>query len=242
MRYKVTLAYVGSNYHGFVHQINAITIQDKIEHFLAIIFQKEIKIVVASRTDVGVHAYGQVFHFDAPIKNIGQLKWSLNSLLPKDIRILKVELVDSSFHARFSVKQKTYRYLINCGEYDPFYEKRAFQKKYQLDYQKMLQVAKLFIGEHDFTSFNTTPLKEKPCQVRIIKEFKIEKKKQRYLITVTGNGFLRHMVRIMVGTLVEVGRHKMSIEEAQNLLTHPTKSKRRYNIDAGGLYLVKIEY
>lgn len=242
MRYKVTISYVGSKYHGFVRQKNALTIQVKIESVLAIIFQRDIKITPASRTDQGVHAYGQVFHFDALKKDIGPLKWSLNSLLPKDIRIREIEAVNEDFHARFSVKKKTYHYLINTGEYDPFYENRAFQKKYKLDYEKMLEVAKLFIGCHDFGSFNTTPYSEKPNQIRTISEFTIVKKDKRYLITVTGDGFLRHMVRIMVGTIVDVGRGKISVAEVKERLMKPSKDKRRYNIDAGGLYLVKIYY
>ncbi|MDO4198805.1 MAG: tRNA pseudouridine(38-40) synthase TruA [Erysipelotrichaceae bacterium] len=243
MRYKVVMAYDGRNYAGFQSQINALAIQDVVEDVLKTIYSKDIRITMSSRTDAGVHAKGQVFHFDCDIlKDLNKLKYSMNSLLPKDIHILSIEEVDESFHARFSVKNKTYEYLINTGEYDVFLNGYAFQCYYPLDIELMKKTARLFVGVHDFTSFNTSSLKEYPDQTRFISEFKISQKKDMIKIRVTSSGFLRNMVRIMVGTLIDVGRGAKTYEEVVEMFEKPCKSKRRYNADPNGLYLVKIRY
>ena len=196
-----------------------------------------------SRTDAGVHALGQVFHFDSDKeKEEGKLKFSLNSLLPDDIHVMEVKQVSRDFHARYSVKKKTYEYLINIGEYDVFLKGRAYQCFYKLDVDLMKEGAKLFLGEHDFTSFNTSSLKEYPNQVRNITEFSITRKKDLLKIKVTSSGFLRNMVRIMVGTLIDLGRGKKSLDDVKNMLENPSKTTRRYNADPNGLYLVKIFY
>ena len=181
MRYKVNLAYDGRNYAGFQSQKNALAIQDVIETVLNRIFSEKIRIVMSSRTDAGVHAYDQVFHFDSDIeKQPGKLKFSINSLLPKDMHVNNVEIVSEDFHARFSVKKKTYEYLINIGEYDPFLNGYAYQCFYKLDVDLMKKGAELLKGKHDFSSFNTSSLKEYPNQVRDISEFKIIRKKDLF--------------------------------------------------------------
>lgn len=243
MRYKVTISYDGRNYAGFQSQKNALAIQDVIEKALFRIFSEKIRIVMSSRTDAGVHAKGQVFHFDSDKKkDLGKLKYSINSLLPYDIHVNKVESVPDTFHARYSVKKKTYEYFINIGEYDVFLKGYAYQCFYKLDIDKMRQGAKLFLGEHDFSSFNTSSLKEYPNQIRNISEFKITQNKNILKITVTSTGFLRNMVRIMVGTLIDVGRGLKSVDDIKDMLKHPNKSTRRYNADPNGLYLKKIFY
>ena len=243
MRYKVTVAYDGRNYAGFQSQINALAIQDVIENVLEQIFSKKIRIVMSSRTDAGVHAYGQVFHFDVGQKqDLYRLKYSFNSLLPKDIHVMKIEEVPDTFHARYSVKKKTYEYLINIGEYDVFLEGRAYQCFYKLDVDLMKEGAALFVGKHDFTSFNTSSLKEYPDQVRNITCFRIDRKKDLLKITITASGFLRNMVRIMVGSLIDLGRGQKSLDDLKEMLEKPSKSTRRYNADPHGLYLKKIYY
>ena len=243
MRYKVILAYDGRNYAGFQSQKNATAIQDVVEGAIERVFSEKIRIIMSSRTDAGVHAYGQVFHFDTDKeKDEGKLKFSLNSLLPDDIHVIEEKKVSRDFHARYSVKKKTYEYLINLGEYDVFLKGRAFQCFYKLDVDLMKEGAKLFLGEHDFSSFNTSSLKEYPNQVRNITEFSITRKKDILKIRVTSSGFLRNMVRIMVGTLIYLGRGKKSLDDIKDMLEHPCKSTRRYNADPNGLYLVKIFY
>ncbi len=243
MRYKVVCSYDGSRYAGFQSQKNALAIQDVIEDVLEKTFGEKIRIVMSSRTDAGVHAKGQVFHFDTEKKRDSyHLKASLNSLLPKDIHVISAREVPASFHARYSVKSKTYEYLINLGEYDVFLNGYAYQCTYQLDIPLMEKTAELFLGTHDFSSFNTTPHTEQPDQVRTVSEFRFIRKGKLLKIRVTGDGFLRNMVRIMIGTLVDLGRGKKSVEDVQEMLEHPSKSKRRYNISPSGLYLIRIRY
>ena len=243
MRYKVTLAYDGNHYAGFQSQINAKTIQDEIEKVLKRIYKKDIRIIMASRTDAGVHAKEQVFHFDVDKDNdVYKLKGSFNGLLPSDIHVLDVKKVKESFHARFSVKSKTYEYLINIGEYDVFLNGYAYQCFYDLDIEKMKECSKLFLGKHDFSSFNTSTYKEKPDQTRTISEFKIIKKGDILKIRITGDGFMRNMVRIIVGTLIDVARGQKTIKEVKDMLKNPSKSTKRYNISPSGLYLTKIRY
>lgn len=243
MRYKVTIAYDGRNYAGFQSQKNALAIQDVIEKALKRIFNEKIRIVMSSRTDAGVHARAQVFHFDSDTKkDLHKLKYSINSLLPKDIHVLNIEEKDEKFHARYSVKKKTYEYFINIGEYDVFLDGYAYQCFYKLDIDLMKKGAEKFLGIHDFSSFNTSSLKEYPNQIRNITEFKITRKKDILKITVTSSGFLKNMVRIMVGTLIDLGRGKKTLEDIDRMLEKPDKSTRRYNADPNGLYLKKIFY
>ena len=243
MRYKVTIAYDGRNYAGFQSQKNALAIQDVIEKVLKRIFNEKIRIVMSSRTDAGVHARAQVFHFDSDTKkDLYKLKYSINSLLPKDIHVLNIEEKDEKFHARYSVKKKTYEYFINIGEYDVFLDGYAYQCFYKLDIDLMKKGAEKFLGIHDFSSFNTSSLKEYPNQVRNITEFKITRKKDILKITVTSSGFLKNMVRIMVGTLIDLGRGKKTLKDIDRMLEKPDKSTRRYNADPNGLYLKKIFY
>ncbi len=243
MRYLCHVAYRGNNYVGFQSQINGLAIQDVIQEQLEVIFKEKIKIIMASRTDSKVHALDQVFHFDAQ-KDIDpyRLKGSLNALLPKDIHINKAEVTASDFHCRYNCKGKYYRYIINTGEYSPFLDGFAYQCFYDLDLEKMIAVAKLFVGRHDFSSFNTTPLEVKSDQVRTIFNLDIEKRDDLLLIDIKGDGFLRHMVRMIVGTLIDVGRGQKTIQEVQKMLAEPSKDTKRYNIDACGLYLMKIYY
>ena len=243
MRYKITIAYDGRNYAGFQSQKNALAIQDVIENVLKRIFSEKIRIVMSSRTDAGVHAKGQVFHFDSEkAKEAGKLKFSMNGLLPKDIHVLKVEIVSDKFHARYSVKKKTYEYLINIGEYDVFLNGYAYQCFYKLDVDLMKKGAELLKGRHDFSSFNTSSLKEYPDQVRVISEFSITRKRDMLKIRVTSTGFLRNMVRIMVGTLIDLGRGLKTLKDIEEMLEKPCKTTRRYNADPNGLYLLKIFY
>lgn len=243
MRYKVEMAYDGRNYAGFQSQINALAIQDVIEEALGRIFQEKIRIVMSSRTDAGVHARMQVFHFDSDTdKHPGKLKYSLNCLLPKDMHIKDVEIVGEDFHARYSVKKKTYEYLINVGEYDVFLNGFAYQCYYDLDLELMKKGAEMLRGTHDFSSFNTNSFEEYPDQVKTIEQFDIFKEGDIIHIVVTSSGFFRNMVRIMVGTLIDVGRGLKTLDDIGYMLDSRDKGTRRFNADPNGLYLDKIFY
>ena len=242
MRYKCEIAYIGTRYAGFQSQINALAIQDVIEKALYEIFREKKRIVMASRTDAGVHALGQVFHFDAKEYDCYRLKAAFNHFLPDDMHIKQVEAVKKDFHARFSVKAKTYRYLINLGEKNPFLKERALEIHYKLDLELMERAMELFVGRHDFTSFNTTPKEDIEDQVREIYDFKMTQKGDLLIFEIRGDGLLRNMVRLIIGALVEVGRGKKTLEDIKNSLEFPNKNKERLNVAPYGLYLVSIEY
>lgn len=243
MRYKVTCSYDGTNYAGFQSQKNAVAIQDVLEKALKKLYKKDIRIIIASRTDAGVHAYGQVFTFDVEKElALYNIKTGLNTFLPNDIHINEIERVKDDFHPRYNVKEKTYEYLINLGEFNPLLINRAYQSTYVLDVEKMKKAAELYVGTYDFGSFNTSSYQEYPNQVRTIKAFKVIHKADTLKIKVTGTGFLRNQVRIMVGTLIEVGRGLKTNKDIKDMLKTPNKSTRRYNITPAGLYLVNIKY
>lgn len=243
MRYRFKLAYDGTAYAGFQSQINAVAIQDVLEELLSTIFAEKIRITMASRTDAGVHALGQIFHLDSEKeRDPSKLKYALNTQLPKDLHILSVDIVNQDFHARFSVKRKTYHYLINIGEYNVFLHNRAYQCRYNLDLAKMEAACQLFLGSHDFGSFNTASYQEYPNQIRTIFALTITQQENLLTVKITGDGFLRNMVRIIVGTLVDVGRGHKSLTEVKEMLDRPNKAVRRYNAPPEGLYLMNIEY
>ena len=204
-------------------------------------FRKEKRF---NRDKTGDFTVKKDFHFDINEKlDCFRLKGSFNAVLPKDIHVNNVEEVDESFHARFSVKSKTYIYLINYEEFSPFLINRAYQCKYHLDVEKMRECSRLFLGEHDFSSFSTSTYEEKPDQRRTIYDFEIINENGNLLIVkITGDGFLRNMVRIIVGSLIEVGRGKKNISDIEEMLNNPCKSTRRYNIVPYGLYLARINY
>lgn len=243
MRYKCVVAYKGNNYAGFQSQINGLAIQDVIEEKLAVIIREPVKIVMSSRTDAGVHALGQVFHFDSAKElNLYKFKHSINCLLPHDIHVHTIEKVDEDFHARFNVLGKQYVYLINCGEYNVFYDGFAYQCPFPLDVDLMKQATKLFLGEHNFEAFNTSPLDLYPNQVRTIYRFDLIEQGDVLRFEIVGDGFLRNMVRIIVGTLVDLGRGKKTVDDIEKMFSEPRKDERRNNIDPNGLYLKEVYY
>jgi tRNA pseudouridine38-40 synthase len=242
-RYKVTVEYDGSNYCGWQVQPNGISIETVIEEALFKITKVKTPIVGSGRTDAGVHAYGQVFHFDSDLKmSVRQWLPALNANLPDDIKVIKVEKVDDNFHARYDALWKEYDYLINVGEYDPFKRNYVYQYNRPLDVKAMRQASRYFIGTHNFTAFNANPLSERPDQTRTIYKLAIKENKGIITIRYVGNGFMRYMVRMMTQTLIEVGKGKIKPERIEQLLDNAVKHSAPYNARPEGLYLVKVGY
>lgn len=241
-RFKAVVSYDGTNYIGWQRQPNGITIQEVIETVMEKICQKPMHITGSGRTDAGVHAKAQVFHFDSDFR-LSAEKWkiALNGHLPKDIHIQSVVEVNSEFHARFHTIGKRYDYLINLGEYDVFTRNQAFQCYYKLDLEKMKSASKLFIGTHDFTTFNSTPLEMQPDQVRTIYKIDFVQEGNLLRIIYEGDGFLRYMVRMLTGTLIEAARGRITEEEIQKMLDAKKKTCR-FNAKPWGLYLVRVDY
>ncbi|MDQ0999855.1 tRNA pseudouridine38-40 synthase [Neobacillus niacini] len=243
-RYKCTISYDGTGFSGYQVQPNKRTVQSQIENVLAKIHKGgHVKIAASGRTDAGVHAKGQVIHFESPL-SLPVEKWelALNSMLPEDISVLLVEKADSSFHARFDASGKEYRYfLYQSAKRDPFQRNYAFHYPYPLDLAAMREACTYLLGTHDFSSFCSART-EVEDKVRTIETIEILQDEEHLCFRFVGNGFLYNMVRILVGTLVEVGAGKRRPEEIVEILQ---KRDRRYagkTAPGQGLYLWKVFY
>jgi len=243
-RYKCTISYDGSNYCGFQIQPKDRTVQGEIEKALKKLHKgTEIKIQASGRTDAGVHAKGQVIHFDSPL-DIPVNKWALalNTLLPHDIVVQDTEAVSASFHARFNVVAKEYRYFVQLGERrDPFRRAFAYYYPYTLNVEAMREAIQYFIGEYDFTSFCSAKT-DKEIKIREITAVNIELQDDNLVFIFKGNGFLYNMVRIMVGTLLDVGRGKRLPSSIPNIIERKDRMAAGKTASANGLYLWKVDY
>ena len=243
-RIKAIVAYDGSAYSGFQIQKNSRTIQEMIEKALTRMHKGETtKIVSSGRTDAGVHAKGQVFHFDSPIHMSGE-SWvrALNGLLPTNIVIQHVEIVSSDFHARYDVVGKTYKYFLHQGDLpNPFKHHYSTYFPYQLDIELMRKGAQHFVGTYDFTSFCSAKT-EKDNKVRTITAVEVDQTDEGFVFTFTGNGFLYNMVRIMVGTLLNVGSKRLAAEKIPQLIAAKDRKHANKTAPAQGLYLWEVYY
>ena len=241
MRYKATVMYDGTMFHGFQVQEDLRTVQKEIEEVLKIITKTDTKIHPAGRTDTGVHAVGQVFHFDTTVDmKEWQMKNAINSRLPRDIYVKKIEIVDESFHSRFNAKKKSYQYVINTNEFNPLNKNYCYYYKYKLDINKMIEASKIFIGEHDFKSFTKNHIIENT--VRTIYDINFEINDGVIKINFIGNGFLHNMVRIIVAMLIEVGNDRVTIEQLQNIMDMKNRKLAPKLAPANALYLMSVEY
>ncbi|OLS34961.1 tRNA pseudouridine(38-40) synthase TruA [Bacillus sp. MRMR6] len=243
-RYKCIISYDGSPFSGYQVQPNKRTVQSVIESVLAKMHKGEpVKISASGRTDAGVHALGQVIHFDSGL-SIPVEKWelALNSLLPDEIAILTVEKVHESFHARFDARGKEYQYFLHLSDKrDPFKRNFAYQYPYPLDNEAMKIASQYLLGTHDFSSFCSART-EVEDKVRTIESIDISQAKETLSIRFVGNGFLYNMVRILVGTLLEVGSGSMNPEEIKTILEKKDRRFAGKTAPAHGLYLWKVFY
>lgn len=240
---KLTIEYDGTAYHGWQSQINAIAVQDTVTDAVNSLTGENCSITGSSRTDTGVHALGQVCNFftGSAIPS-DKFSFALNTLLPDDIVIRKSEEVSSDFHARFSTKGKKYRYLFYNSVFpSALLRHRAYHIFYPLDVDAMRQAAGHLIGTHDFAAFSASGGSVKTT-VRTIAHATIERDGELIEFSVTGNGFLYNMVRIMAGTLVEVGFGKMKPDDIPGIIAGLDRRKAGRTAPAHGLYLVEIYY
>lgn len=244
MRFLLKFSYDGSNYCGYQSQPGLETVQKKLEEALTKINNnKKTTINATGRTDKGVHALCQYGHADLNVNiTTKQLKKAMNSNLPADIHIIETKQVDDSFHARYNVSTKEYRYYINLGEYNPLEHKYVFQYNYRLDIDKMNEAIKYYIGTHDYRAF-VTENKEKENCTRTIYEASIKEiENDKLEIKFIGNGFLRYQVRNMVGLLIRVGENKIIPSEVQTILLSKDRTKSGKTAPAEGLYLANVTY
>ena len=244
MRYLIRFSYDGTSYNGFQKQRHLDnTIQGKMELALKQINNgKDTKLTASGRTDRGVHALDQCAHFDIDIDiTLYKLKCALNSLLPEDIHVFDVLQVSDDFHARFNTKRKTYKYIINCGEYNPIERNYVYQYCKKLDIDKMKDAIKYFLGEHDFESF--TPTKDKrENYVRTINYVNITDKNDIITFTFRGNGFIKYQIRNMVGYLIRVGEGKKKGEDIPKILEGKDRRMASITAHSEGLYLTNVVY
>lgn len=241
--YRIDLAYDGGNYYGFQKQIKHITIQAVIDKALKKIFQQEIKTVSSGRTDSKVHAYAQVISFKANVAvPAAKLKFALNNLMPADIVILAAAEVSEEFHARYSAVAKCYTYKIaHLAEQSPFRSRYVWQIPQELDLTAMQVAAKYIIGEHDFSSFRSAgSVQSNP--VRKMYAIDWDEQPEELVFKIIGNGFLYHMVRNIVGALVQVGQRKFTVEHFREILELKSRAHKGLTAPAQGLYLQQVFY
>ena len=244
-RVKCILTYDGSSFSGFQIQPNQRTVAGELEKALKTIHKGQaIRIQSAGRTDAGVHAKGQVIHFDTELA-IPDANWkrALNALLPDDIFIKLAQTVTEDFHARFSAVAKEYHYDVQTTpEPDVFNRKYAYYFPYELNLEKVRQACNYLEGTHDFTTFSSAKATIKGSRVRILYELSCKEYEDGIRFTFYGNGFLYNMVRIIVSLLLDVGQGKREPEDIPNLLAAKDRSKVGKTISPVGLYLHRVVY
>lgn len=242
-RVKLVVAYDGTNYHGWQVQDNGITIEEVLNRTISELVQKDIKVIGASRTDAGVHACGNVAVFDTESRIPGdKFSFALNQRLPEDIRIQESCEVDADFHPRYADTVKTYEYNILNRRFElPTKRLYAAFCYYPMDIERMNQAAAYLVGEHDFKSFCSAGAQVQTT-VRTIYAVNVTKEDDMVHIRITGNGFLYNMVRIIAGTLMQVGTGLMEPEQVKEILEARDRSKAGPTAVAKGLTLVEIRY
>jgi tRNA pseudouridine38-40 synthase len=240
---KLTIEYDGKDFNGWQKQPNKLNIQGNIEKVISEITKEEIELIGSGRTDAGVHAIGQVANFKTN-SNIPIEKFAIaiNSSLKKSIIIKKAEEVPERFHSRYNCKKKTYRYIINNSDMgSAIYRNLEYNIKMPLNLENMKKASKYFEGEHDFSAFKASGTSSK-SSVRTIYSADVKKENERIIIELTGNGFLYNMVRIISGTLVEVGLGKIRPEEIKDIIDSKNRQMAGKTLPPYGLYLVEVNY
>lgn len=245
-RIRLTLAYDGTKFHGWQIQPALPTIQGELERVLGEIEGKPVRVEGSGRTDAGVHALAQVaaVSIENPIP-ADNLRRAMNRLLPAAIRVLAVEERDASFHPRFDAHAKTYEYRVFRGDIcSPFERRYVHHYPYPLDAARMAELAPLFEGEHDFSAFAASDERdlEGGSKVRTIFSSRLELAGERMFYRVRGSGFLKHMVRNLVGTLLEAGKGNLDADGVRALLQPGAGAKAGPTAPACGLFLASVEY
>jgi len=254
MRYFIKLSYNGEKFHGWQFQPNDISVQQIIEEALSIVTRLSIEIVGAGRTDAGVHAREMYAHFDlpTPIQNKDKVLLSLNRIVGKDISIYDIIPMHDNAHARFDAIERTYKYFVSYSK-SPFMYPYCWQTNYDLDIDKMNEAAAVLLETNDFTSFAKlhSDTKTNICDVREAYWERIQSNDTNFIsnfiddglvFTISADRFLRNMVRAIVGTLIEVGRNKISIEDFKNIIESKNRSSAGTSMPGEALFLWKIKY
>ena len=235
------VSYCGDDFAGYQRQPGKRTVQGELDNALSVVFHENIVSYASGRTDAGVHAYGQMVHFDsAEIKKFDKLLYSINSLLPHDVQVVKI--VDGGdIHARYTAKRKLYEYKFYISDADnPLLYSRAFRVYGSLDMDKMQKACQLFVGEHDFANFSSVGSTAKTT-VRTIYSCRLQENDGIYSLLVEGNGFLYRMVRYIAGAIIKVGQGKLDLDDISSALSGKNLPKNIV-LPAHGLYLKSVSY
>ncbi|MDD6657472.1 MAG: tRNA pseudouridine(38-40) synthase TruA [Lachnospiraceae bacterium] len=242
--YKMILSYDGTRFYGWEHQPTTdMTIQGKMESVLSLMVQTEVEVIGCGRTDAGVHAQNMVCnaHFDTQM-NTGEIRDYLNRYLPDDICVKEVRIASDRFHSRYNAIGKTYCYTCYIGDVKPvFNRKYVYVLDQKPDVQEMKKAAEYLIGTHDFASFCSNP-RMKKSTVRKVDRIDIQKKGDLLTFTFHGSGFLQHMVRILTGTLLEVGFGKRTPESISDLIDAKDRKLAGFTAPAKGLCMMQVDY
>ncbi len=243
MKFACIVEYDGSDFCGWQRQSHAPSVQESVERAISLVANHEIGIACAGRTDTGVHALGQVIHFETNAQR-SMRSWLLgiNSNLPGSIALKSIVQMEDDFHARFSAISRSYRYVIvNENTRPALLAKRAVWERISLDEARMQAAADLLVGEHDFTSFRALACQAK-SPVREISRLTVQRQGSLIMIDVSANAFLHHMVRNLAGVLMSIGRHEYPPQWAQDVLKMKDRSCGGITAPAHGLYLLSVEY
>ena len=242
MRYFITLSFDGTAYHGWQIQPHSVSVQEEFQKALSTLLRMPVEVVGAGRTDTGVHARKMVSHFDINAEqDCQQLVYKLNKLLPRDIAVQHVEQVSDDMHARFSAKSRTYHYYVHLGK-NPFLRSYSWQLYGKPDFELMNKAAVVLMEYMDFTSFSkvNTDTKTNDCTITEAHWDRVGEGQWRF--TITANRFLRNMVRAIVGTLMEVGRGRMTIEQLRQVIEAKDRCRAGDSVPGNALFLVDVKY
>ena len=242
MRYFITLSYDGTNYHGWQVQPNGNSVQHELQRALSLLLRSDIQVTGAGRTDTGVHARMMVAHFDyGNTIDCRQLAYKLNRLLPRDIAVQRVESVADTMHARFSALARTYYYYIHTTK-QPFLRHYSCEMHYPLDFELMNRAAAILLEYSDFGAFCKSHADVKTTLCHVTKAEWRQVGDGAWLFEIRANRFLRNMVRAVVGTLIDVGRHRLTLDDFRRVVEGKRRSDAGESMTANALFLVNIEY
>ena len=245
MRYFITFSYDGTAYHGWQIQPNGASVQETLQRALGTLLRQTIEVVGAGRTDTGVHARMMVAHFDVDSSlgdeaDCAQVVYKLNKLLPRDIAVQRILRVPDDMHARFSALARTYHYYIHTRK-TPFLRHYSWQVGYALDFDRMNEAAQHLLRYEDFTSFSKTQTDTK-TNICHVTEARWEQHGEQWVFRITANRFLRNMVRAIVGTLIEVGRGRMSVEDFCQVIEQRDRCSAGESVPGHALFLTNVSY
>lgn len=243
MRYFITLSYDGTRFHGWQVQPNGTSVQGELQRALSLILRQDIQVTGAGRTDTGVHARMMVAHFDtdAPVADCKQLAYKLNRLLPCDIAIERIEPVGDDMHARFSATSRTYYYYLHTTK-DPFLRHYSCELHYPLDFRLMNEAAQMLLTYDDFGAFCKSHADVKTTLCHVTKAEWKQTSPTAWRFEITANRFLRNMVRAVVGTLIDVGRGRLTLSDFRKVIEGKKRTEAGESMPGHALFLVDIKY